>query len=190
MIDLVPMVYTLTGAVIGATCTFVYNKYRDRNKAKQDHEKLMSFIYEEIVHNSFILSEMKTKVKEDLEFHKEKRVITNPLRMPSNLFWDVVVHNSNRHFFKSNLALEIIGVYRVYYDLRDLINSRELYRQSNRFDVVNYYDVLGKYDGMILEWLDKLTPDYNKLIDNLAKELKVPVQTINPLKEKTDTPKS
>jgi len=186
MADFIPLVYTLVGTVIGATLTYGYNEYRERKKAKQDHEKLMSFVYEEIIHNSYILSEMKTKVNEDLEFHKEKRVVTNPLRLPSTLFWDVVVHNSNRHFFKSKLALEIIGVYRVYNDLRDLINSRELYRQSNRNDIVNYYDVIGKYDGMILEWIDKLIPDYNKLIDDLTKELKVPVQAIHPLRPQTD----
>lgn len=185
MVDLIPLVYGFVGTIIGAILTYGYNEYRDKKKARQDYEKMMSFIYEEVVHNSFILAELRGKVKEDLEYHKEKRVITNPLRLPSNLFWDVVVHNSNRHFFKSKLALEIIGVYRVYNDLRDLINSRELYRQSNRYDVTNYYDVLGKYDGMILEWLDKLIPDYNKLVDDLTKELNVPVQAEHPLRNLT-----
>jgi hypothetical protein len=110
-------------------------------------------------------------MRNDLELHKRGETVSSPFPFPTQLFFDIIFNYNNQKFLTSKYFMPTINLYRSYLVIRETVNSRETYRNSNRA-MENFIDVLHSYDEIIVGHLQKVVPANKRLMDLIGPEKK------------------
>ena len=172
MIDLSPLVFLIVGALITLQITWGYERNKKEKEEKEQYLRIILFVKEEMDQNYMTILTLDKFVNEDLKAHGEDKSLTPPLLSPTLVCWQYMIHQDNHRFLCSPFCFTIHKVYRNFQVIRDIIDSRELFRHSSRI-LINYHEILKVYDNEIINQIEYIKPFLEGLIKNLHEELSV-----------------